>query len=70
VAEIAGRAKLIVVAWSGYGSHLNRGEKVKADLAKYAMKPIHFLRMSEKTGQPWHPLYLPDSTQPTVWEAV
>lgn len=59
-------AALIVAAWSQHGSHLNRAEIVRKNLAGV---PMSYLRMGKgKKPQPWHPLYLPDTTLPTEWK--
>lgn len=59
--NVANNASLVVAAWSQDGSHLGRSEAVR----KMIWKPLHYLRMSK---EPWHPLYLPDSTKPILWD--
>lgn len=58
----AQNASMVVAAWSQHGSHLGRSTAVRKLLGDL---PIHYLRMGNK--EPWHPLYLPDSTQPIEW---
>lgn len=43
-----------------------RAETVRGLIEGQGCKP-HVLRLSEKTGQPWHPLYLPAGLNPTPW---
>lgn len=63
--SIAVNADLVVAAWSQHGGHVGRAQTVKAAL-KISMS---YLRMGKgKNPQPWHPLYLPDISQPIEWE--
>lgn len=62
---MAHRASMIVCAWGGNGRYLDRGAKVRRLLG--GIKPLHYLRMSERTGEPFHPLYLPYECEPQVW---
>jgi len=59
---IAKSARIVVCAWSQQGNHLDRSKTVLERVLKGI--PLHYLRMS---AEPWHPLYLPDSTKPTLW---
>jgi hypothetical protein len=61
--EVALNASLVVCAWSEWGSLFARSSAVKLLLRG---TPFHYLRMG-KTGEPYHPLYLPDSTKPEFW---
>jgi hypothetical protein len=63
VKEVALNASLVVCAWSEWGSLFARSSAVKLLLRG---TPFHYLRMG-KTGEPYHPLYLPDSTKPEFW---
>ncbi|WP_376957691.1 DUF1643 domain-containing protein [Azospirillum sp. A26] len=64
-----------VCAWGGSGQGslatrqlvTQRVETVLALLRRAAVRP-HALRQSEKTGQPWHPLYLPAALVPVLWK--
>lgn len=54
-------AELVIAAWGRHGRHLNRSFYVR----RLLNRKLHILRMGE--FEPWHPLYLPDSTQPIEW---
>lgn len=56
----------IVCAWGANGAHLNQAETALGWIDEYNIRnaPVEALRVSEKTGQPWHPLYIPDLTTP------
>jgi hypothetical protein len=62
ILQIAADASLIVCSWGRDGTLLGRGSAVKRLLYKF---DLHYLRITQ--GQPWHPLYLPDATQPSRW---
>lgn len=62
ILDVARDAGLIVLAWSADGCHRDRSQAV-LDLLTGA--PLHCLRITK--GEPWHPLYLPDSTQPQLF---
>jgi hypothetical protein len=59
----AAGADLIVCAWGKHGRHRNRCDAVRQSLADYR---LHYLQLN-KDGSPKHPLYVKDSTQPTLW---
>ena len=59
--NIANNADLVVAAWSQDGGLFARSAYVRSMVEK----PIHILRMGK--SEPWHPLYLPDITRPTLW---
>lgn len=68
IIEEAENADLVICAW-GSASPLvpDRAKRVLSLLADVGVKP-HYLRMSDKTNQPNHPLYLPYAEQPKLWE--
>lgn len=63
---MAMRCDLIICAWGGKGELAERGPFVRR-LIEATGKVPHALRVSKKTGQPWHPLYLPKLLTPQPW---
>lgn len=53
---------LTIAAWGKDGTHLGRDKQVRNLIPN-----LHALRLSAKTGQPWHPLYLPGALKPIPW---
>lgn len=60
--RIAGEASLVICAWGRDGVFMGRGSSVRRKVARF---DPHYLRLTRE--QPWHPLYLPDQTQPSRW---
>ena len=60
-------ASLIVCAWGKDGELHGRGNQV-ADLLRH--RNLTALKVSDKTGQPWHPLYLNYDLKPTPWKVL
>lgn len=58
-------AKLIICAWGNHGSRAGRSRFVAVMLRNLG-KPLHILRLA-RSGEPWHPLYLPYSVKPREW---
>ena len=68
--QVASDADLIIAAWSGHAGFKDRSTEVRTLLRELG-KPVHYLRMGEGINpEPWHPLYLPNSTMPTLWVTV
>jgi hypothetical protein len=66
-AHILRRARssdLVVCGWGGNGKLFGRGATVEGMLRAAGIK-LHAFRVT--SGIPWHPLYLPYSTQPEEW---
>ncbi len=63
----AARAAMIICAWGKDGGHRGRDGEVTKLLASYC---LYALKVSDKTGMPWHPLYLKYELQPTVWRVA
>lgn len=59
-------ADQVIAAWGTHGAHQDRGAEV-AELLKGCGVPIVHLGLS-KAGHPKHPLYLPYTQQPMVWD--
>ncbi len=55
-------ASLVICAWGRDGVFMGRGSSVRRKVARF---DPHYLRLTRE--QPWHPLYLPDQTQPSRW---
>jgi len=62
----AGHLARLIAAWGNNAAHLARGARVKRELRALGT-PLWVMR-TNKDGSPEHPLYLPDDTQPVVWE--
>ena len=58
---VAKKAAIVVAAWGAHGTHLNRATTVRKNL------PVVFRYLRMGNLEPWHPLYLPDSSQPILW---
>lgn len=58
-----GRAGIVVCGWGNHGSHNSRDKSVKELLRDCSP---HYLKLT-KEGNPWHPLYLKSTLQPTLW---
>lgn len=61
IAAVAAEADLVIASWSQHASFLNRSTDV---LTLLPSRP-KILRMGDQ--EPWHPLYLPDSSTPIDW---
>lgn len=59
--DIAAGADLVIAAWGRHGQHLGRSARVLELLPE---RP-KILLMGEL--EPWHPLYLPDTSVPLEW---
>lgn len=65
ILECATAAHQIICAWGAHGAFLGRGAQVAA-LLRHVEKPLYHLGLS-KEGHPKHPLYIPYSTTPILW---
>ena len=63
LAMLARNATLIVAAWGTRGGYLMRDKAVLSSMPR-----LHVLGLT-KEGYPSHPLYLPASSRPTVWDS-
>jgi len=66
IIETAALSKLVVCAWGNHGKLGNRSDAIRLLLAAI---PTHALKMSENTGEPYHPLYLSYSLKPISMDA-
>lgn len=60
-------ADLLICAWGSASPLVRERAKHVLELLADVGKTPHYLRMSETTGQPWHPLYLGFDAVPTPW---
>lgn len=60
-------AQLILCAWGKDGEHRGRATEV---LRLLSGCDLYALKVSEATGQPWHPLYLSYELKPTLWRKM
>ena len=74
---LAGQQGRIVCGWGGTGQDSAVRRKMIADTVAVTLEMIraaglqpHALRVSDRTGQPWHPLYLPATLTPFPWEGA
>lgn len=64
--EAALGAGLILAAWGRHGSHLNRGNVVRAMIEDTAFRALNCLGYNAD-GSPKHPLYIPATTIPEIY---
>ena len=67
ILRAARECALVVCAWGNHGLHRDRAATVVA-LLKAAGVSLSYLKVNAATRQPAHPLYLPGTMLPTVWE--
>jgi len=60
--EISEEADITVVAWGNHGKYRNRSQ----DVLKFLKNPYYLMR--NDSGEPAHPLYLPENVKPRPWE--
>lgn len=60
-------ASMVLCAWGNHGQYLNRSKQV-IELLRTTSKPLHVLKLNEKSGEPVHPLYQSYSLRPVIWE--
>jgi hypothetical protein len=60
--KLAAESGIVIAAWGNDGRYLARSQQVRELLPK-----LHYLRLN-KSGEPAHPLYLPASLTPIVWQ--
>lgn len=59
------RCAMTICGWGTDGAYKQQGRLVRHFLRHHCLP--YYLRLSEKTGQPWHPLYLPYDLKPQPW---
>lgn len=60
----AAKSEKVICAWGKDGGHRGRAAEVVRLLAGV---DLYALKVSDVTGQPWHPLYLSYDLSPTLW---
>lgn len=60
------RVDMTICAWGSHGDFQDRGNTIRQLLKDNNLK-AHILALTNK-GHPRHPLYIPYSTAPTLWE--
>lgn len=68
ILDCAAGADLILCGWGAHGTHRGRGPEVTAMLQD-AGHALHCLRVTTKSGQPEHPLYISYDTPPMLLTA-
>jgi hypothetical protein len=64
LAELSRGAADVIAGWGVLGAFRGRGADVRARLLP---APLHVLKLTHH-GHPGHPLYLPSSARPVVWQ--
>lgn len=64
ILEMVDLTSKIICAWGKDGAHRGRAAAVMAMLRDH---DLYALKVSDVTGQPWHPLYLPYDLQPALF---
>lgn len=65
IRKTVAECSMVVCAWGSHGKYQGRADavlKLLSDVDLYALKLT-------KSGQPQHPLYLPNNLKPTLWRA-
>jgi hypothetical protein len=66
ILEAAAGAEMVICAWGKDGGHRGRNADVLRLLTYF---DLHALKVSESTGEPWHPLYLSYAIEPFLWRS-
>jgi hypothetical protein len=61
-------ADTVIAAWGIHGAHRNHGPATATRL-RNSKHVLHHLRLT-KEGHPRHPLYLPYSARPQIWDSI
>jgi hypothetical protein len=68
ILEAVGEADIVIAAWGADKHARARAAVVAAAIEK--IKPLHCLRLTEKSGAPEHPLYLPGELVPIPYRSA
>jgi hypothetical protein len=60
---------IAICAWGTHGNHLDMGQIIKVYLGGVAQEKTHYLKLNAD-GSPAHPLYLPYSLKPVLWDVA
>lgn len=66
ILDVALSAGIVIAAWGAWGKVLDRGRSVAMHLSRVGI-PLHCLGVT-KEGYPRHPLYLPASARPVLYD--
>jgi hypothetical protein len=70
---VSGQGSVFVCGWGSHGRTpwQKKFMRERIEVVRGVVSDAHctptYLRLSERSGQPWHPLYLPSALQPTQW---
>src|SRR5687768_4348302 len=68
IADAVNTSEIAVCAWGTHGKYLGIGPEIKNWLQEFFPEKTHYLKLNAD-GSPAHPLYLPYSLQPVLWDA-
>lgn len=65
----ATESAMVICGWGSHGELNKRGDLVRGMLRDCCPEKLHYLKLSDNTGHPWHPLYLGYDIKPQRWNA-
>lgn len=57
----------VICAWGSASKLVPERAEAVTDMLRAVDVKLYYLKMSERTGQPWHPLYLSRKLKPVEW---
>lgn len=67
IKETAAQCKIVVCAWGKDGTIMARNESVLKMLREFCPEKLRYLKLT-KDGHPYHPLYVPYSMKPVLFD--